>query len=99
MWGFANCVGFLLLDFSSYYFISPVRFLDVFCIQSQSMHPVTIDGENLIPDGKSQESTIPLTCKAGVVSNNGPNYKLTIEDVQVPTPGIYIPPISSLFFL
>ncbi|TVY37798.1 alcohol dehydrogenase [Lachnellula subtilissima] len=51
------------------------------------MSPVTVDGENPIPGGNSQEPAIPITCKAGVVSNNGPNYKLTIEDIQVPTPG------------
>ena len=31
---------------------------------------------------------IPKTCKAGVMSDEGPDYKVTIEDVEVPTPGI-----------
>ncbi|KNG80698.1 hypothetical protein ANOM_010193 [Aspergillus nomiae NRRL 13137] len=33
------------------------------------------------------QSPIPEQCKAGVVSNNGPDYQLTVEDVPVPTPG------------
>jgi propanol-preferring alcohol dehydrogenase len=32
-------------------------------------------------------TTIPATCKAGVVSNIGPDYTITVEDVPVPTPG------------
>lgn len=62
------------------------------------MHPVTADVDEDIPilGVKPQESAIPLTCKAGVVSNNGTNYKLTIEDVQVPTPGICHPTSSFL---
>lgn len=30
---------------------------------------------------------IPKTCKAGVMHNEGPDYKVTIEDVEVPKPG------------
>jgi propanol-preferring alcohol dehydrogenase len=30
---------------------------------------------------------IPKTCKAGVVVNEGPDFKVEIEDVPVPTPG------------
>ncbi|CAO2657399.1 Nn.00g035250.m01.CDS01 [Neocucurbitaria sp. VM-36] len=30
---------------------------------------------------------IPKTCKAGVVTNEGPDFKLTVEDVPVPEPG------------
>jgi len=30
---------------------------------------------------------IPKTCKAGVVVNEGPDFKLEVEDVPVPEPG------------
>ena len=30
---------------------------------------------------------IPKTCKAGVVENEGPDFKLVVEDVPVPEPG------------
>jgi propanol-preferring alcohol dehydrogenase len=30
---------------------------------------------------------VPKTCKAGVVVNEGPDFKLEIEDVPVPEPG------------
>ncbi|KAE8419832.1 chaperonin 10-like protein [Aspergillus pseudocaelatus] len=30
---------------------------------------------------------LPQRCKAGVVSNNGPNYHLAVKDVAVPKPG------------
>lgn len=33
---------------------------------------------------------IPKTCKAGVVVNEGPDFKLEVEDVPVPEPGIPI---------
>ena len=32
---------------------------------------------------------IPATCKAGVVIDEGPNFKVAIEDVPVPKPGQY----------
>jgi propanol-preferring alcohol dehydrogenase len=37
--------------------------------------------------GDSKTYAIPKTCKAGVVSNEGPDFKLSIEDVSVPEPG------------
>lgn len=30
---------------------------------------------------------IPKLCKAGVVINEGPDFKLAVEDVPVPEPG------------
>lgn len=30
---------------------------------------------------------IPKTCKAGVVVNEGPDFKVEVVDVPVPTPG------------
>jgi hypothetical protein len=33
---------------------------------------------------------IPKTCKAGVVENEGPDFKLVVEDVPVPEPGMTI---------
>lgn len=32
---------------------------------------------------------IPKTCKAGVVVNEGPDFKLEVEDVPVPEPGVF----------
>lgn len=32
-------------------------------------------------------STIPKRCKAGVVHENGPNFKVMVEEVDVPEPG------------
>lgn len=34
---------------------------------------------------------IPKTCKAGVVVNEGPDFRVEIQDVDVPEPGKYIP--------
>ncbi|GKZ29464.1 hypothetical protein AbraIFM66950_005024 [Aspergillus brasiliensis] len=33
------------------------------------------------------QTPLPQKCKAGVVSNNGPNYQLSVQEVAVPTPG------------
>lgn len=33
------------------------------------------------------EFEIPKTCKAGVVMNEGPDFKVVVEDVPVPEPG------------
>ena len=30
---------------------------------------------------------IPKTCKAGVVVNEGPDFHVEVQDVEVPTPG------------
>ncbi|KAF2692043.1 GroES-like protein [Lentithecium fluviatile CBS 122367] len=35
----------------------------------------------------SVSSSLPKTCKAGVVINEGPDFKLAVEDVPVPEPG------------
>lgn len=32
---------------------------------------------------------IPKKCKAGVVVNEGPDFKLEVEDVPVPEPGTF----------
>jgi hypothetical protein len=37
-----------------------------------------------------QTYDIPKTGKAGVVSNEGPNFKLEVQDVPVPEPGKHI---------
>lgn len=34
-----------------------------------------------------EDPVVPKTCKAGVVSNTGPNFTLAVEDVDVPEPG------------
>jgi hypothetical protein len=38
----------------------------------------------------ANDSDLPKTCKAGVVDNEGPDFKLTVEDVPVPSPGKHI---------
>jgi hypothetical protein len=42
-----------------------------------------------------QEFEIPKTCKAGVVHNPGPDFKVVVEDVPVPEPGVSWPPSHS----
>jgi hypothetical protein len=45
----------------------------------------------------AQTYDIPKTGKAGVVSNEGPDFKLEVEDVPVPEPGkSYHPKISAI---
>jgi hypothetical protein len=39
---------------------------------------------------------IPKTCKAGVVVNEGPDFKVEVEDVPVPEPGQYDTLVSVL---
>jgi hypothetical protein len=34
-----------------------------------------------------QKFVIPKTCKAGVVVNEGPDFHLEVQDVDVPVPG------------
>ena len=44
----------------------------------------------LQPESKTNGTTtpaVPPTGKAGVVHDNGPNFRLVVEDVPVPTPG------------
>ena len=36
----------------------------------------------------SEEIQIPKTCKAGVVVNEGPDFRVEVQDVPVPEPGI-----------
>jgi propanol-preferring alcohol dehydrogenase len=45
----------------------------------------------------AQTYDIPKTGKAGVVSNEGPDFKLEVVDVPVPEPGkSYHPKISAI---
>jgi hypothetical protein len=37
-----------------------------------------------------QSYEIPKACKAGVVIDEGPYFKLGVEDVAVPEPGEYV---------
>ncbi|PVH75083.1 GroES-like protein [Cadophora sp. DSE1049] len=48
---------------------------------------MAIEEDNRLVKAIAVETSIPQTCKAGVCSDNGQNYKLTVEDVSVPTPG------------
>jgi hypothetical protein len=57
-------------------------------ITTESKEPDTTHGSTAkITDGTSPE--IPKTCKAGVVVNEGPDFKLEVEDVPVPEPGMF----------
>lgn len=42
-------------------------------------------------DSKEQEQVfdIPKTCKAGVVVNEGPDFRVEVQDVPVPECGTY----------
>jgi hypothetical protein len=47
----------------------------------------------------TQTFTIPTHCKAGVVENEGPDFRVRVEDVPVPEPGtnhLSIEPSSNL---
>lgn len=51
-----------------------------------------VDGPPMVPangdlNGDSNGITIPKTCKAGVVEEFGPNFKLVVKQVPVPEPG------------
>jgi hypothetical protein len=37
---------------------------------------------------KAQTFDIPKTCKAGVVVNEGPDFYVEVQDVDVPEPGM-----------
>lgn len=37
---------------------------------------------------KTQTFDIPKTCKAGVVVNEGPDFRVEVQDVPVPEPGM-----------
>ncbi|KAF2192520.1 GroES-like protein [Zopfia rhizophila CBS 207.26] len=41
----------------------------------------------MMASGTSGNVEIPRTCKAGVVVNEGPDFKLVVDDVTVPEPG------------
>jgi propanol-preferring alcohol dehydrogenase len=49
----------------------------------------SLRGEHSNKECRTSEPIIPKFCKAGVVSNLGPDFKVTIEDVPVPEPGIF----------
>jgi hypothetical protein len=39
-------------------------------------------------DTKTQAYDIPRTCRAGVVVNEGPDFHVEVQDVDVPEPGM-----------
>lgn len=42
---------------------------------------------NVVLSGEKDPYVVPKTCKAGVVKEFGPDFKLVVEDVPVPEPG------------
>jgi hypothetical protein len=54
-------------------------------ITTESKEPETTHGGTAEATNGTIE--IPKTCKAGVVVNEGPDFKLEVEDVPVPEPG------------
>jgi hypothetical protein len=40
-------------------------------------------------DEKTQTFEIPKTCKGGVVVNEGPDFHVEVQDVDVPQPGTF----------
>lgn len=45
---------------------------------------------------KVQTFDIPKTCKAGVVVNEGPDFHVEVQDVDVPEPGMHFAPYNHL---
>lgn len=39
-------------------------------------------------DSKVQTFDIPKTCKGGVVVNEGPDFRVEVQDIPVPEPGM-----------
>jgi hypothetical protein len=40
-------------------------------------------------ENKVQTFDIPKTCKGGVVVNEGPDFRVEVQDVPTPEPGMY----------
>lgn len=59
-------------------------FLIPMAIQSK---PLSTAGCDVAPENGDGASTVPKTCKAGVVQEYGPNFRLAVEEVNVPEPG------------
>lgn len=52
-----------------------------------SNSPLSTTSRDVTVGEANGASTIPRKCKAGVVHENGPNYKVVVEEVDVPEPG------------
>lgn len=63
------------------------RFPQLDSIQTFAMPPMAIEEDIRRVKAIVVKTFIPQTCRAGICSDNGHNYKLTVEDVSVPTPG------------
>jgi hypothetical protein len=48
---------------------------------------MAIDSERLSINGDQDVYTVPKTCKAGIVKEFGPNFKIVVEEIPVPEPG------------
>lgn len=44
---------------------------------------------DIMAEEKAQTFDIPKTCKAGVVVNEGPDFYVEVQDIEVPEIGIY----------
>lgn len=40
-------------------------------------------------ENKVQTFDIPKTCKGGVVVNEGPDFRVEVQDIPTPEPGMY----------
>lgn len=75
-------------------FLHPVLNLNTCTLFQVYLIPMAIHSEPLsaagcdvaLEDGNGA-STVPKTCKAGVVQEYGPNFRLAVEEVNVPEPG------------
>lgn len=49
--------------------------------------PLSAASCDVAPVDRNGASIVPKTCKAGVVQEYGPNFRLAVEEVNVPEPG------------
>jgi hypothetical protein len=59
----------------------------LYSIQSYTMDNLVKTKQDTTGDQPVKHFDIPKTCKAGVVENEGPDFRLVVEDVPVPEPG------------
>lgn len=64
--------------------LSPISNIIVFGYSFYSLHSI------IMADQKTQTFEIPKTCKAGVVVNEGPDFRVEVQDVPVPECGMHL---------
>lgn len=50
-------------------------------------NPLSTTGGDVALENGNGAPMVPKKCKAGVVQENGPNFRIVVEEVDVPEPG------------